>query len=151
MLTEGTMALDWIQNDLDPSDGVTTRQQELSFFVSAQLRVLEELPKPHYQRDWTFIAEMWAGPRYQSGVLFPPLQTAIENLERVRRIELTAENAIKLRHYRDLHGEYPNPAEWDMPIDPLSGGPMIYRRTATGFEITGSLPDDEHPLAWQWQ
>ena len=84
-----------------------------------------------------------------STLFLPGWAKFIGYLQRVDRLQLAAQTAITLRRYRDEYGAYPE--TWDMPTDPLSGQPMIYRRTDAGFEITSSLEDDESPLLWQWQ
>ena len=87
-------------------------------------------------------------PPYQVGSQIAGLSSAMKSIQRSRRNELAAQTAVALRRYRDEHGSYPD--TWDMPIDPLSGQPMLYRRTDAGFEITGSLDEDDYPLHWQW-
>ena len=149
MYTEGTMGIDWVRHKYDPSDGVVRRSEELEFFVATQIHILDELQKPEYERDWTFIDQRNIDARFQSGVAFLPLLSSFQNLSRGRRLELAAQTAVALRRHRAEHGGYPE--TWDMPIDPLSGQLMIYRRTDTGFEITGSLKDDDNPLSWQWE
>lgn len=84
-----------------------------------------------------------------SKILIPDWNSFLSVIDRARRGELAVETVIELRQYRAEHDEYPE--SWDMPIDPLSGKPMIYRRTDDGFEIMGSLADDDHPLVWRWK
>ena len=62
--------------------------------------------------------------------------------ERGVTIELTV-LALALETYRRRHGYYPPSLDWlkrvelveEIPLDPFSGGPLVYRRKSYGFTL----------------
>ena len=81
-------------------------------------------------------------------------------MERLSNTAASAENltnqaavALQLRDYRAKHGEYPDPRTFEVPIDVLTGEPIVYLRRADGFTLRViraglSGQNDEHE--WEW-
>ena len=73
-------------------------------------------------------------PDYKSDVN-SDLNRMLVSINRLEAVNLVIIAGLRLREYKAAHGDYPEPGEFEMPVDPLDGKRMIYLRD----EETGGI------------
>lgn len=99
-------------------------------------------------------------PPEPSDARLPELHIDANLMERLSQTAASAENltnqaavALQVRDYRAKHGAYPDPSTFKLPIDVLTGEPMVYIRGADGFTLRVSQsPPIGGPTeqVWEW-
>jgi len=90
---------------------------------------LDAATKPVYQRGEVALREPPASwnitPDYKSDVN-SDLNHMLVSINRMEAVNLVIITGLRLREYKAEHGVYPEPGEFEMPVDPLDGKRMIY-------------------------
>jgi hypothetical protein len=127
------------------------RQQEAGLYLSLMLDAINEIEKPFPEQDWDSIHER--PPAWALNVReFLPSLSALSLRAAARdRLFVTMRASIALHEYRDEHGEYPDPDEWTMPIDPMTGDQLDYERTEDGITISAPAVNNQPGIRWKWK
>jgi len=150
LLVEGTFAKHWIIDRGNTPMPELFHKREAQEMLLLILEILEDIEKPWLeQRVEARMGDvpLWA---FSLSLVLRSYDRFIARSLQVERQRLSLLAAIDLRQYRAVHGEYPHPDAWEMPIDPLTGRPIGYKRTDDGFTITAPAVDSMPAIQWQW-
>ncbi|TVQ53053.1 MAG: hypothetical protein EA377_08890 [Phycisphaerales bacterium] len=102
-------------------------------YLDLMLQAYRQAETPFWQQDWS-------GAQIESSVFLtvadsvaPAINRAVEAIWLMEGRFLQLETAFELRRYHAEHGSYPE--TWETPTNPVTGQPIEYERTETGFRL----------------
>jgi hypothetical protein len=126
------------------------RGRDLAIYIELEREQVAFFSQPFYEQSG---AEPW---------LDPPAWAVLSNSLPCSRVRMNARvaeaaarlamarSALRLRAIRRETGSYPETL--DAPVDPYSGEPLAYEKTATGFILrSAGMDEDGEPLEWRWE
>ena len=142
----------------DTEDSIPLYQQfvlnwDQAYYLREVMRRVEDCDRPYYE---AIKSEDGRVPIYAvaAGTSIPAFNRTARSLARVRLRAVMLVTAEKLRAYKAEHGAYP---ETDakggvkMPIDPVTGKPLVYERVGDGFVLTSEVKDGNGKnTEWRW-
>lgn len=127
-------------------------------YLERMARIIEEAPRPYREarRALEELAYMRVTylppPTVVTAMLLPAFDRTFASRDRAIALLGMAQVALLLKAYKGERGEYPESPEelealmgQELPMDPFSGRPFVYRREGAGFllySLGGNLEDD---------
>lgn len=127
----------------------------LVWYLSTMRSFMEQAGLPYYEQDTAMrVKPMPASARLPEGL------STFEEIGRNCKVTASIENqtniarlAIRLRAHRAAQGAYPDPANFEVPNDALTGRPIEYWRYTDNFVLRAGiagLRGESSEYEWEW-
>jgi len=151
LLKEVALSID-LRGKAPPRDAGLTSYWDLAYYLRTMHDVVTRAAKPYYEAPITEADHPWYASISETLLAFIESTDRGMALSQLEMVMLVA--AEQLREYKAEHGAYPEPDEFEAPIDPVTGQPLGYERDGEGFVLRSAVSiENASPerFIWRWE